>query len=96
VERWIEVLDNEGHVDFINPANIVYIQLRGNRQAAQGARVVTTTGTIGTTDQDSIERLRRAAFNLAGLDADGQPRSIPPPPPATSVPRAGGSAESGE
>jgi len=68
VERWLEVLGNQGEWHVVNPAQIVSIVLRGNKEAARGAQVETVTGTIETTDPDSVERLRQAAFQLAGLN----------------------------
>ncbi len=72
MERWLEVLGNQGEWHFVNPAQIVSIVLRGNKEAARGAQVETVTGTIETTDPDSVERLRQAAFQLTGLNPQGQ------------------------
>ena len=77
MERWIEVLGTQGEWHFVNPAQIVSIVLRGNKEAARGAQVETVTGTIETADPGSTERLRQAAFTLAGLNAQGEAQPAP-------------------
>ena len=77
MERWIEVLGKQGEWHFVNPAQVVSIVLRGNKDAARGAQVETVTGTIETDNPDSVERLRQAAFTLAGLNAQGEARPAP-------------------
>jgi hypothetical protein len=74
MDRWVEVLDPNGDIHFINPAQVVEITLHGGRLAQQGTRIVTTRGEITTADPESIERLRATAFAQAGLDTDGLPR----------------------
>ncbi len=80
-DRWIEVLDADGNVNFINPAHIVTIQLIGAKQGKE-ARIFTMAGdrsggVIRTPDAESVERVSREAFRHSGFSEPDRSRATP-------------------
>ncbi len=92
MDQWLEVQDSQKNWQYINPAQVASIVLLGDKQAPEGVRVMIADGGryIEVVDPASVERLRQAAYKLAGLGAEGEApggQFVPLPPPTMGVQR---------
>jgi len=81
--KWLEILDENGSVQFLDPESIIRITLLGNKQAVHGVVVVTTHGDVTTRDTGAVAMLRELAFSKAGLGKDGNLQPVPRLPTPT-------------
>lgn len=82
-KKWLEILDENGSIQFLDPESIIRITLLGNKQAVHGVVVVTTQGDVTTRDTDGVAMLRELAFSKAGLGKDGNFQPVPRLPSPT-------------